>query len=89
MIVLHEKPSPTSAAQAFEFPFSSPANPDHYEDGKRYARILSDLLVAGKLQTTPTKIVPHGLADAHMWIDYQREGKVSGEKIVYRISDTK
>ncbi|KAF5341527.1 hypothetical protein D9758_012565 [Tetrapyrgos nigripes] len=65
-----------------------PPIPEHYELGKKFGSLLSRLLAEEKLKTTPVKLVPNGLADAQYWIEYQQQGKISAEKIVYRIADT-
>ncbi|KAF9462238.1 dehydrogenase [Collybia nuda] len=78
----------TLFGKAFEIPMQYPAIPEHYELGKKFASIMSQLLFEGKLKSTPVKLIPNGLQDAQNWIEYQQEGKVSAEKITYRISDT-
>lgn len=55
------------------------AIPDHYELGKKFGRLMSELLAAGTLMPNPVKVVPNGLADVQEWIQYQKEGKVSLE----------
>ncbi|KAJ3843109.1 chaperonin 10-like protein [Lentinula raphanica] len=66
--------------------YAYPALPEHYDLGKWSASLLSHLAKQGILSTIPTRIVPNGLADAQYWINYQEEGKVHAEKIVYRIT---
>ncbi|THV03079.1 dehydrogenase [Dendrothele bispora CBS 962.96] len=68
--------------------YDIPAYPERRELGKTWAKLLSELLSSGKLKTTPVKAVPNGLADVPRWIEYHQQGKVSAEKIVYRIADT-
>ncbi|KAF9265071.1 dehydrogenase [Marasmius fiardii PR-910] len=68
--------------------YQLPAIPEHYELGKRFGKYLSRLLEEKKLKTIHVKLVPNGLQDVQKWIEYQKEGKVSAEKIVYRIADT-
>ncbi|KAG7087375.1 hypothetical protein E1B28_013348 [Marasmius oreades] len=68
--------------------YQRPAIPEHYELGMRFGKILSRLLEEKKLKTIPVKLVPNGLADVQRWIEYQKEGNVSAEKIVYRIAET-
>ncbi|KAJ7591663.1 dehydrogenase [Mycena floridula] len=79
----------TLLGKEMTYPYPIAANAEHYELGRKLGKILSDLLAAGKLKTTPVKLVPNGLADVQEWIEYQKEGKVSAEKITYRISDTR
>ncbi|THU80851.1 GroES-like protein [Dendrothele bispora CBS 962.96] len=82
------KPIPTNILPP---QYHFPSMPQHFELGKRFASLLTRLLDEGKLKTVPVKLVPNGLeADVGYWIEYQKEGKVRGEKIVYRIgSDVK
>ncbi|KAJ3799574.1 chaperonin 10-like protein [Lentinula aff. detonsa] len=65
--------------------YTYPAIPEHYELGKWSASLLSHLAKKGVLSTIPTRVVPNGLADTQYWINYQKEGKVHAEKIVYRV----
>ncbi|KAJ4001210.1 dehydrogenase [Lentinula boryana] len=65
--------------------YTYPAIPEHYELGRWSATLLSHLAKKGVLSTIPTRVVPNGLADAQYWINYQEEGKVHAEKIVYRV----
>ncbi|KAK7469018.1 Zinc-binding oxidoreductase alcohol dehydrogenase [Stygiomarasmius scandens] len=68
--------------------YDYPAYPEHREQAKIWAKLLSEQLALGRLKTTPVKVVPNGLADVAKWIEYHQQGKVSAEKIVYRIADT-
>ncbi|KAK7032764.1 chaperonin 10-like protein [Favolaschia claudopus] len=63
-----------------------PVIPEHYEFGKATAQLLTQLLREGKLRTTPVKLVPNGLSDVGEWLEYMKQGKVSGEKITYRVA---
>ncbi|KAJ4480799.1 dehydrogenase [Lentinula lateritia] len=65
--------------------YNYPAIPEHYVLGKWCAGLLSHLVKQGTLSTVPIRVVPNGLADAQYWINYQEEGKVRAEKIVYRV----
>ncbi|ESK87230.1 zinc-binding oxidoreductase [Moniliophthora roreri MCA 2997] len=69
-------------------PYQFPAIPEHYDLGKKFGSTMSRLLQQGKLRGNPIKLVPNGLAGAQEWIEFQQAGKVSAEKIVYRIADT-
>ncbi|KAF5369284.1 hypothetical protein D9758_002618 [Tetrapyrgos nigripes] len=69
-------------------PHSLPAHPEHYDLAKKWVKLMSEQLASGYLKTVPVKVVPNGLADVMKWLEYHRLGKVSAEKIVYRISDT-
>ncbi|KAJ6630999.1 dehydrogenase [Mycena sp. CBHHK59/15] len=76
----------TLLGKAFEHPRPYPAIPEHYEFGKTTADLLTRILASGKLKTTPVKLVPNGLADVGEWLEYQKQGKVSAQKITYRIA---
>ncbi|KAF9465716.1 chaperonin 10-like protein [Collybia nuda] len=78
----------TLFGKAFDFPMPYPAYPKHFELGKKFGIILNSLLRDERLKTTPVKLVPNGLVDAQKWIQYQKDGNVSAEKITYRIGDT-
>ncbi|KAF7375188.1 hypothetical protein MSAN_00405400 [Mycena sanguinolenta] len=75
----------TLLGKAFEHPMPYAANPEHYEFGKVVAQLLTRLLRERKLKTTPLKLVPNGLEDVRDWLEYMKQGKVSGEKITYRV----
>ncbi|KAJ6629375.1 dehydrogenase [Mycena sp. CBHHK59/15] len=53
-----------------------------------YAKLVTELLGAGKLVPTPIMVMPNGLASVNDGFAYMMEGKVSGQKIIYRIADT-
>ncbi|KAJ7841308.1 zinc-binding oxidoreductase ToxD [Mycena olivaceomarginata] len=75
----------TLLGKAFEFPRPYAANPEHYAFGKASAQLFTQLLREGKLKTTPLKLVPNGLTDVGEWLEYMKQGKVSAEKITYRV----
>ncbi|KAJ6577394.1 dehydrogenase [Mycena capillaripes] len=77
----------TLLGKAFEHPMPYAAIPEHYEFGKATVLLLSRLLHEGKLKTTPVKLVPNGLNDVQEWLEYMKQGKVSGEKITYRVAE--
>ncbi|KAJ7746397.1 zinc-binding oxidoreductase ToxD [Mycena metata] len=78
----------TLLGKAFEHPMRPyAADPAHYAFGKATAVMLTDLLRQGKLKTTPVKLVPNGLEDVAIWLEYMKQGKVSGEKITYRVAE--
>ncbi|KAJ7116394.1 chaperonin 10-like protein [Mycena epipterygia] len=77
----------TLLGKAFEHPMPYAADAEHYEFGKSTAEMLARLLAEGKLRTTPVKLVPNGLEDVGEWLEYMRQGKVSGEKITYRVAE--
>jgi len=71
-----------------EIPFTAAADLEQYAFGKKAAKLLTDLLAAGKLRPGPIKLMPKGLASVEEGFEYMLAGKVSGEKIIYRIADT-
>ncbi|KAJ3929536.1 MAG: dehydrogenase [Lentinula lateritia] len=68
--------------------YAYPAIPEHFEFGKWCAALLSRLAKNNTLSVTPIRVVPNGLADAQYWIDYQDEGKLRAQKIVYCTSSS-
>ncbi|THV06348.1 GroES-like protein [Dendrothele bispora CBS 962.96] len=56
--------------------------------GTTSSKLISKLLAEGKIVPAPLKIYPNGLADVPEGLEFMKSGKVSGEKIVYRIADT-
>lgn len=58
------------------------------EFARRWFRQLGKWLDAGKFQPNVVKVVPGGLAGVKEGLRLLEEGKVSGEKMVYRIADT-
>ncbi|KAH9952933.1 hypothetical protein BC827DRAFT_1273990 [Russula dissimulans] len=46
------------------------------------------LLAAGKVRPNPVLVQPNGIAGVKEGLEYMAAGKVSGQKITYRISDT-
>ncbi|KAK7032846.1 chaperonin 10-like protein, partial [Favolaschia claudopus] len=78
----------TMLGKAFDHPMVGlfPMSPERYEFGKATAQLLTQLLSEGKLRPTPMKLVPNGLSDVGQWLEYMKQGKVSGEKITYRIA---
>ncbi|KAF5344391.1 hypothetical protein D9757_013971 [Collybiopsis confluens] len=69
-------------------PYDYPAEAKHYEQGKSFAKMLSQILKENKIQANPTRVVPNGLADAQFWFDYQEQGKVRAHRIVYSIDES-
>ncbi|EJD44942.1 GroES-like protein [Auricularia subglabra TFB-10046 SS5] len=51
--------------------------------------ILERLLQSGKLVANPVKVIPGGLNGIKEGLRLSRENKVSGEKLVYRIAETR
>ncbi|KAJ3876603.1 dehydrogenase [Lentinula edodes] len=78
----------TLLGKPIEGKYAYPAIPEHFEFGKWCAALLSRLAKNNTLSVTPIRVVPNGLADAQYWIDYQEEGKVRAQKIVYCTSSS-
>ena len=50
--------------------------------------LLAKIVERGLLKPGPVKIMEGGLAAVPAGLKYMLDGKVSGEKLTYRISDT-
>uniref|UniRef100_A0A0W0G430 Enoyl reductase (ER) domain-containing protein n=1 Tax=Moniliophthora roreri TaxID=221103 RepID=A0A0W0G430_MONRR len=70
------------------FPFPSTADLEAARDAREYSKLISRLLAEGNLKLGSIKVYPNGLAGIPDGMEYSRMGKVHGEKIVHRISDT-
>lgn len=62
-----------------------PASEEDYEFGKRWMDLTEKVVAEGALKPHPTKVGPGGLDGVLKGIEDLREGKVSGEKLVYSI----
>ncbi|KAJ7572121.1 chaperonin 10-like protein [Mycena floridula] len=69
-------------------PFVTTGNPVHIENGKFYFKIISALLVQGKLKPMKMRLYTRGLASVKEGMEYMRLGKTHAEKLTYRIIDT-
>ncbi|KAK4973094.1 hypothetical protein LTR42_006388 [Elasticomyces elasticus] len=65
-----------------------PAVPEDFEFAKQFFGITEKLLAEGKLKTHPEQVGPDGLAGALQGMEDMKNDKVSGKKLVYRVSDT-
>ncbi|KAI0305806.1 dehydrogenase [Multifurca ochricompacta] len=72
----------------YDFPVPFTASPKLKENGRKWVRVLSELLLKTNLRPNPVMIQPHGLASVEEGFQYMSEGKVSAQKITYRIADT-
>lgn len=54
----------------------------------KYAKLVGEWLEAGLIKPQKVKIVPGGLEGVEEGLRMLQEGEVSGEKLVYRISET-
>ncbi|KAI0036673.1 zinc-binding oxidoreductase ToxD [Vararia minispora EC-137] len=57
-------------------------------DGPGWAKLNTDLLAQGKIRPAPIQVMPHGIASVNDAFQYMIDGKVSGVKLIFRISDT-
>jgi len=72
----------------YDFPRPFTASPELTAYGRKWIQLLSEQLVKGNLRPNPALIEPRGLASVAHGFQYMSEGKVSGQKITYRIADT-
>ncbi|KAF9262408.1 GroES-like protein [Marasmius fiardii PR-910] len=78
----------TALGHAFDFPESFTPDPVHIEFAEKFRQLITQLLAEDKIIPMPIKVLPHGLGSVLEGFENMRAGKVSREKIVYRISDT-
>jgi len=78
----------TLLGKAFEFPMDFIPGTEETGRGKIIAQTLSNILVTGKIKPNSLLILPDGLASVAEGLQFMKDGKVSGQKITYRISDT-
>ncbi|KAI9433179.1 dehydrogenase [Lactarius indigo] len=57
-------------------------------NGKWYVDLLTKALATGKIKPNPVHIQPGGLVGVKGGLQYMQEGKVSAQKLTYRIADT-
>jgi NADPH:quinone reductase-like Zn-dependent oxidoreductase len=57
-------------------------------NGKWYVDLFKRILATGKVKSVPVFIQPNGLAGVKDGLQYMQDGKVSAQKLTYRISDT-
>ncbi len=65
-----------------------PAIPENLEHAKRFWRLTERLLAEGRLRPAPVRMGQRGLVGVFDGLQEMREGKVSGEKLVFRLADT-
>ncbi len=68
--------------------YGRPASKDDFEFGVKFWQLAGQLLEQGKLKVHPPSVRPNGLKGVLEGLQEMREGKVSGEKLVYKIGDT-
>ncbi|KAL2849962.1 chaperonin 10-like protein [Aspergillus pseudodeflectus] len=69
-------------------PKEIPAQPDDRTFMEKFCGIFEDLLASGKVMVHPRRACNRGLDGILDGLQLLREGKVSGEKLVYNIADT-
>ncbi|KAK5716302.1 hypothetical protein LTR17_016491 [Elasticomyces elasticus] len=65
-----------------------PAVPEDFEFAKKFFGITEKLLAEGRVKTHPEQVGADGLAGALQGMEDMKNDKVSGKKLVYRVSDT-
>ncbi|KZV68035.1 GroES-like protein [Peniophora sp. CONT] len=73
---------------AYDLIVDRPDAPSHLGDAAKYAKLATQLLASGILKPIPIRIWDNGLEGINAAMQYMMDGKVSGEKIVFRITDT-
>lgn len=66
-----------------------PASPEDFDYGKQFLLLAEKLWAQGKWTPHPERVGPDGLIGVLDGMKQLKEGKVSGEKLVYRVADTK
>ena len=76
----------TALGRPFALPtVKFPALPADREHMASWIPKIKDLVDAGQIKPNPVKVWPGGLEAVSEGLQYMRDGKVSGEKIVYNI----
>lgn len=65
-----------------------PADPEDKAFGARVWSVLQTLLDEGRIQVHPPRVEEGGLGGVFDGLQLLRQGKVSGEKLVYRVAET-
>lgn len=65
-----------------------PAKPEDYEFTKEFWRITEGLLATEQIKPHPVTLGKEGLLGVFEGMQKAREGRVSGEKLVYRVDET-
>lgn len=64
---------------------SRPASQEDFKFAQEWAKLAETLLAEGKVIPHPIKVMPGGIESIPAGLDLLRKGKISGQKIVYRI----
>ncbi|VDB90623.1 unnamed protein product [Peniophora sp. CBMAI 1063] len=73
---------------AYDLIVDRPNAPSRLGDAAGYAKLATQLLASGKVKPTPIRVWEKGLEGVDDAMEYMKAGKVSGEKIIFRIADT-
>ena len=65
-----------------------PAQPEFFEFGRKWSKLAERLWAEGKWVVHPHRVCGGGVAGVIEGMKEGREGKISGEKLVYRVEDT-
>lgn len=65
-----------------------PENPENFKFARLFTGLAEQLLADGKLKPHPVKLCEGGFQGVLEGLKVVRDGKVSGEKLVYRVADT-
>ena len=68
-------------------PFRLPPSPEDFEFSKRFARIVEKLLEQGRIKFHPIELKSGGWQGVLAGVDELRQGKVSGMKLVFQVSE--
>ncbi|KAH9032324.1 zinc-binding oxidoreductase ToxD [Lactarius hengduanensis] len=71
-----------------DWPLPFTASPELTEIGRKLVRLLSEVVAKTNLRPNPALIQPLGLASVAEGFRYMSEGKVSAQKVIYRVADT-
>ncbi|KAJ5154320.1 uncharacterized protein N7500_009759 [Penicillium coprophilum] len=79
----------TTIGEAFTFgDIPIPAKPEDKAHAEKFISIAEDLLAQGKIKVHPPKVGKQGLKGVIEGLKLLKEDKVSGEKLVYNVSET-
>ena len=77
----------TSLGRAFDYRgIHYPASPEAKNHMVEFLKKTPELVTSGAIKPNPVKLWSGGLETVHEGLDYLKEGKNSGEKVVYRIA---
>lgn len=77
----------TSLGREFDYGSFFPASPEDKAHMAQFLTKLPELVKSGAVKPNPTKPFEGGLEGINAGLKFMQDGNVSGEKIVYRLSD--